>query len=169
MKEAAREAGIGEKTLRRWLKIPEFAAEYEEQRRKAFDPTKEALAEVGPQAVYKLREIMADPFAKDRVPAAKCVLDASHKIQKLEDKHRAGHGEGNRGEVASAQPLASKPRVVPPPASPSAGQQEGRARKKGQEAREPHPATQPQVGRGIATPRGPVSAGSSPSDGYRGY
>ena len=36
VEEAARTAGIGTRTLLRWLKIPEFAAAYREARRLAF-------------------------------------------------------------------------------------------------------------------------------------
>ena len=52
--DAARAAGIGERTLVRWMKLPEFDAEYREARRAAFGQSVGRLQQAASAAVTTL-------------------------------------------------------------------------------------------------------------------
>ena len=80
--EAATRAGIGESTLREYMKDPEFADRYKE----AFgdmvrDATRQAQQTLSP-ALSTLREIMLDKGeqAQARITAARSVLEYSLKL-----------------------------------------------------------------------------------------
>src|SRR5579871_5595291 len=75
--EAAREAGIGKQTLVRWMKIPEFQAEYREARRIAVFQANARLQQASGAAASTLLKIMVDAGApaSTRVRAADSVLD----------------------------------------------------------------------------------------------
>jgi|MudIll2142460700_1097286.scaffolds.fasta_scaffold01422_6 transposase-like protein len=106
VKKAARQIGIGEKTLRRWLQNSDFNMEYEQERKRIFDTTIEALAEAGPKAVSQLQDIMWD-IGKERVPAAKAILDAICKMKKLEAESQAAEPERKRSKKQGA-PVAKQ-------------------------------------------------------------
>ena len=82
--EAAKAAGIGARTLWRWLKIPEFQAAYREARRTAFSQSIARLQQGGSAAATTLMKIMIDPTAPAacRVRAADCIL--AHAIRAIE-------------------------------------------------------------------------------------
>ena len=75
--DAARAAGIGARTLLRWLKVPEFQAAYRQARREAFSQSTARLQQASGAAVSTLLKIMVDPNApaSTRVRAADSVLD----------------------------------------------------------------------------------------------
>jgi hypothetical protein len=87
VEEAAKSIGISTHTLVRWLKVPEFQAEYREARRAAFGQSIARLQQASSAAVSVLLKIMVDPNspASTRVRAADSVLDhAKHAIE-IED------------------------------------------------------------------------------------
>lgn len=59
--EAARAAGIGRRTLIRWLQLPEFQAAYREARRAAVSQSDARLRQASGAAVSTLWKIMLDP------------------------------------------------------------------------------------------------------------
>src|SRR5229473_219082 len=95
VEEAARAAGIGTRTLLRWLKIPEFLSAYREARRAAFGEARRAafgqavarLQQGASAAATTLLKTMIDPAtpASVRVRAAECVMNHATKAIELED------------------------------------------------------------------------------------
>src|SRR5229473_1846712 len=87
MEEAARVAGIGTKTLLRWLKIPEFQTAYRQARREAFGQAVARLQQGTSAAATTLLKMMIDPGtpASVRVRAAECVINHANKAIELED------------------------------------------------------------------------------------
>jgi hypothetical protein len=85
--EAARAVGIAPKTLLRWLKDPEFDAEYRKARRAAFSQSVARLQQASGAAVSTLLKIMVDTNApaSTRVRAADSVLDHAAKAIEIED------------------------------------------------------------------------------------
>ncbi len=87
VEEAAKAAGIGTRTLLRWLQNPEFQTAYREARRAAFGQSIARLQQASTAAVSTLMKIMVDSNAPAsvRVRAADSVLDhAKHAIE-IED------------------------------------------------------------------------------------
>jgi transposase-like protein len=86
VEEAARAADIGTQTLLRWLKRPNFQADYREARRAAMSQSNARLQQASGAAVTTLLKIMVDPAAPAaaRVRAADCVLKRA--AQGLEDE-----------------------------------------------------------------------------------
>ena len=76
-KRAAEKAGIGESTIRRYLKKPRFLAVYETASRGALGAAMQRLHEGMGVAVETLIEIAADPNAKpaDRIRASNSIAD----------------------------------------------------------------------------------------------
>jgi hypothetical protein len=87
MKQAADQAGIGETTLFRWLKAPDFEQAYRQARRHALDQTISRLQQAASHAVNTLQDVMVDELAPhgSRVSAAKAILDISFKAFELDD------------------------------------------------------------------------------------
>jgi transposase-like protein len=87
IEEAARATGIGTQTLIRWLKLPEFQAEYREARRAAVSQSNARLQQATSAAVSTLLKVMVDPNAPAaaRVRAADCVLDHAKHATENED------------------------------------------------------------------------------------
>ena len=85
--EAARAAGIGIATLLRWLKDPEFDAEYRAARREAYSQAIARLQQASGAAAATLLKIMVDPkaLASVRAKVADSVLDHAAKGIALED------------------------------------------------------------------------------------
>ncbi len=81
MRAAAKVAGIGEATLRRWLNEPTFAQAYREARAKLLDGALTALQAAASAAVQTLRDVMNNRLAKpsEKVSAARVVLEFSLK------------------------------------------------------------------------------------------
>ena len=87
IEEAARAAGIGTRTLIRWLKIPEFESAYLEARRAGVSQSNARLQQASSAAVSTLLKIMVDAGAPAaaRVRAADRVLDHSKQAIESED------------------------------------------------------------------------------------
>lgn len=87
IEEAAKTAGIGGRTLLRWLKEPEFDKAYREARRDAFRQSISRLQHASGAAVSTLLKIMLDTNAphSTRVRAADSVLDHAAKAIEIED------------------------------------------------------------------------------------
>ena len=83
-REAARQAGVSEKTVSRWRKKPDFQERLEEAQRRLFDETVSAVAQAGPTAVDILLQVARHTLTKDldRVRAAKAILDTVCKLRK---------------------------------------------------------------------------------------
>lgn len=85
--EAAKTAGIGESTLREYMKDPEFLSRY----REAFgnlvqDATRQAQQSIAP-ALSTLREVVEDDDqpAQARIQAARTILDNALKFTEISD------------------------------------------------------------------------------------
>ena len=87
IEEAARAAGVGTRTLIRWLKLPEFRVAYREARRAAFSQSIARLQQASSAAATTLLKIMLDVNApaSTRVRAADSVLDHAKQAIELED------------------------------------------------------------------------------------
>jgi len=87
IEEAARAAGVGTRTLIRWLKLPEFRVAYREARRAAFSQSIARLQQASSAAATTLLKIMLDVNApaSTRVRAADNVLDHANQAIELED------------------------------------------------------------------------------------
>jgi hypothetical protein len=85
--EAAQAAGVGATTLGRWLKLPEFQAEYRKARRAAFGQAVARLKQGTSAAATTLLKTMIDPNtpASVRVRAAECVMSHAAKAIEIED------------------------------------------------------------------------------------
>ena len=87
VEEAARAAGISERTLYRWMQEPDFDAAYRAARRAAFSQSTARLQQMCAAAVSTLGKIMVDQNAPaaSRVRAADSVLDHAAKAIEIED------------------------------------------------------------------------------------
>ena len=87
VEEAARAAGIGTRTLLRWLKLPEFLSAYREARRAAFGQAIARLQQGASAADTTLLKMMINPNtpASFRVRAADSVLNHAAKAIEIED------------------------------------------------------------------------------------
>jgi transposase-like protein len=87
VEEAARAVGIDAKTLLRWMKEPQFDAEYRAARRAAFRQSVARLQQMSVAAVSTLGKVMVDPStpASTKVRAADSVLAHAAKAIELED------------------------------------------------------------------------------------
>ena len=87
VEEAARAAGMGTRTLMRWLQIPEFQAAYRQARRDAFGQSIGRLQHAASAAASVLLKVMLDPNApaSSRIRAADSVLDHAAKAIELDD------------------------------------------------------------------------------------
>jgi len=102
--EAARAAGIGVRTLLRWLKLPEFQKAYRQARREAFSQSIARLQQGTSAAATTLLKVMIDPSAPAsvRVRAADSVLNHASKAIEIEDIE-ARLSELERASEASRQ------------------------------------------------------------------
>ena len=87
LEEAARTAGIGKRTLLRWLKVPEFLEAYREARREAVSQSNARMQQATGAAVSILLKIMLDTSAPtaSRVRAAQRILDGAKQAIEWED------------------------------------------------------------------------------------
>jgi hypothetical protein len=84
---AARQVGVNENTLLRWLKGTTFQTAYREARRAVVQHAIVQVQRATGEAVETLRSVMrdADAAASARVSAAKAILDTAVKAVELED------------------------------------------------------------------------------------
>jgi hypothetical protein len=87
VEDAARVAGIGTRTLFRWLELPEFREAYLQARRQAFGQASARLQQATGAAVSVLLSPMLDAKAPaaSRIRAAHSVLDLAAKALELDD------------------------------------------------------------------------------------
>ena len=85
--EAARAAGVGARTLWRWLQDPEFQAAYRKARREAFGQSIARLQQGTSAAATTLLKTMIDPVtpASVRVRAAEAIFNHAAKAIEIED------------------------------------------------------------------------------------
>lgn len=86
---AAKAAGIGDKTARRWLKLPHFQRAYKDAQRSLFDQALTGLMLKVDKAIATLDRNMTEASPYTQVSAAKIVLEqaiAVHKMSELEQK-----------------------------------------------------------------------------------
>src|ERR1700674_1821266 len=85
--EAARSAGIGTRTLLRWMKDPEFDAAFRAARRSAFGQTTARLQLGSSAAATILMKLMLDANtpASTRVRAAEIIVNHAAKAIEIED------------------------------------------------------------------------------------
>ncbi|MGA2147982.1 MAG: hypothetical protein ABSH49_23800 [Bryobacteraceae bacterium] len=85
--EAAQAAGVGATTLWRWLKLPEFQAEYRKARRDAFSQAVARLQQGTSAAATTLLKTMIDPGtpASVKVRAAEAIFNHAAKAIEIED------------------------------------------------------------------------------------
>jgi transposase-like protein len=86
--QAARQVGVGERTLFRWLRQdPAFQAAYREARRQAVQHAIARIQQATSTAVTTLEGVMRDPDkpSSSRVSAARAVLELALKAVELED------------------------------------------------------------------------------------
>ncbi|MHB9110128.1 MAG: hypothetical protein ACYDCO_24010 [Armatimonadota bacterium] len=83
---AAQRVGVAEKSLRNWLKDPDFAAEYRDARRSLVTQASDRLAKSCQEAVNTLNDIMQhSENDAPRVTAARAILDYAYKAVELDD------------------------------------------------------------------------------------
>ena len=87
VEEAARAAGIGTKTLLRWLKMPEFQTAYREARRAVFGQAVARLQQGTSAAATTLLKVLIDSNtpASVRVRAAEAIFNHAAKAIEIED------------------------------------------------------------------------------------
>ena len=87
IEEAARAAGVGTRTLIRWLKLPAFGKEYRKARREAVQQSVARMQQATGAAASVVLKLMTDPNvpAAVKLRAAECVFDRAIKGVELED------------------------------------------------------------------------------------
>ena len=87
VEETARSAGIGTRTLLRWLKVPEFQAAYRQARRAAFGQAVARLQQGTSAAATTLLKTLVDPGtpASVKVRAAEAIFNHAAKAIEIED------------------------------------------------------------------------------------
>jgi hypothetical protein len=87
IEEAAHAAGIGTRTLLRWMKLPEFLDAYRKARREAVQQAVARLQQATGAASLTLLKLMTDPNMPGavRLRAAACVFDYAIKGIEVED------------------------------------------------------------------------------------
>ena len=88
---AAKNARVGEATLARWLKDPQFAERYRQARKQALEIAIARLAKIAQDAVTTLHEVASNlqSPASSRVTAARSILEISIRaigIQEIEER-----------------------------------------------------------------------------------
>ncbi|MGW1801916.1 hypothetical protein ACWCQN_39910 [Streptomyces sp. NPDC001984] len=74
--EAAREAGVSGRTVRRWMEDPDFQTDVRDTRTELLQHAVGQLAAGAVEAVTTLREALKDADGRNRVQAARTLLDA---------------------------------------------------------------------------------------------
>lgn len=127
VEEAARAAGIGRNTLKRWMRQPEFDAAYRETRAALLTQALarfEAAADAAAKAVLKIMLSPNEP-AGARLRAAEIVLEQAAKASSIEElQDRIATLEQNTGQKKSSRPsplaitlVKTKHLLAPSPAS----------------------------------------------------
>ena len=77
IRKAASAAGLGEKSIRRWLRLPEFSQAYKEARQRVFADALADLRGATQDAVAALRGAIREETGALRIKAATTVLELS--------------------------------------------------------------------------------------------
>jgi hypothetical protein len=87
VEEAARTIGVEPKTLRRWMRVPEFQAAYLQARREAVTQALARMQQGSGAAASVIFKLMVDASAPPavRLRAAECVFDRAIRGVELED------------------------------------------------------------------------------------
>jgi hypothetical protein len=87
VEDAARVAGVGVRTILRWMKLPEFDAAYREAKRAAYGQSIARLQQASSAAVTTLLKLMVDQNvpASTRARCADSVLGHAAKAIELDD------------------------------------------------------------------------------------
>lgn len=80
IEDAAKAAGVGEKTLRRWLASEPFASAYRAAAREAAREATSALLAAQREAVQVLRSCLQEGSAATRVRAARALLELGVRV-----------------------------------------------------------------------------------------
>ena len=85
--DAARMAGIGTRTLLRWMKLPVFDAAYRLAKRQAYGQSVARMQQASSAAATTLLKVMVDPATppSTRVRAAESILTHAAKAIEIED------------------------------------------------------------------------------------
>jgi transposase-like protein len=141
--EAAAKAGVGEKTLRTWLKKPSFAKAFADARQVVLSQTVTQLLQATEEAVETLKDELDGEKGSDRIKAAIAILDRAVKgveqldlagqigelRREIEELKRHGHSnlapgsepiEGEAGDATAASTPADAG-ADPPNAVPGDG------------------------------------------------
>jgi hypothetical protein len=87
IEDAARVANISARTLRRWMRLPDFQTEYLQARRDVVLQTNARIQQNSGAAASVLLKLMADSTtpASVRARASQCILEHANKSLELED------------------------------------------------------------------------------------
>ncbi len=87
IKHAAHIANVGEATIFRWLKLPEFETAYREARKEVLNQATARLQNITSEAVDTLQKLMNDDETPpvNRISAAKIILDLSYKSFEIDE------------------------------------------------------------------------------------
>lgn len=94
VEQAAVEAGVGERTLYRWLDDRDFRAAYTEASRQLLAETIGRLRAVAGEAVETLRAALQDDLTSNRIRAASVLLDTAVKVEVDDLARRVAELEG---------------------------------------------------------------------------
>ena len=98
--QAARDAGISESTLRRWLQEEHFRAELDRLTHEIAETTRQGLKDLMLQSFSVIKELMEDPDPTVRLRAARAAVILGIQVCKVEDlrQEKKGSGESSSGQ-----------------------------------------------------------------------
>ena len=83
--QAARDSGVAERTLRRWLSDPDFRKELNRARQESYDLAREQLQAILPRAISVITELAEEsPDPALRLRAARYLMTYSNRIHEIE-------------------------------------------------------------------------------------
>jgi len=87
LEEAAKAAGISVATLKRWMKLAEFKAAYQQARKEVVNQANARIQQSAAAAAAVLSKLMADSTtpASVRTRAAVCILERANRSVEMED------------------------------------------------------------------------------------
>ena len=112
VRDAAVKAGIGRRTLTRWLTTPKFVARVEAIRTEAVTTAMNKMGTAMSAAADTLTELLTDADAGTRFKAAKAVLEITMRLKE--------HGELTERIAELERQYNNPPNYSPPPARTAA-------------------------------------------------
>jgi hypothetical protein len=116
---AAAQAGVDERTLRRWLALPAFLAAYRQARLQVMEGSIARLQQASGKAVDALQACLAADKAGDRIRAAVAILEHAHKGAELLDL--AGQVTELKAQIEELRRVHGDPAARGGEAPPGAG------------------------------------------------